>query len=98
MNELHHLFSSLKTILTPVLIAQSNKRMISCLTFRKFILCHGSWKRNREISLLNRELDYIKRHFPAASKVELYVNRFNPSVDLQTKHGIYYRKHQGPSL
>ena len=81
MNELHHLFFIVENDHTPCAYCSIEQKDDFLFNFQKIYAVPTVHGKGIGRYLIEQGIDYIKRHFPAASKVELYVNRFNPSVD-----------------
>jgi ribosomal protein S18 acetylase RimI-like enzyme len=88
MNELHHLFFIVEDDHTPCAYCSIEQKDDFLFNFQKIYAVPTVHGKGIGRYLIEQGIEYIKRNFPAASKVELYVNRFNPAVDFYKHMGF----------
>ena len=88
MNELHHLFFIVEDDHTPCAYCSIEQKDDFLFNFQKIYAVPTVHGKGIGRYLIEQGIEYIKRHFPTASKVELYVNRFNPAVDFYKHMGF----------
>lgn len=88
MTELHHTFFIVENDSKPCAYCSIEKKDEHLFNFQKIYAIPDVQGKGIGRFMIEQGIAYIKRTFPEASKIELYVNRFNPAVEFYKHIGF----------